>query len=697
MIRRCLRYSKYRYTALFSLVTCTLFLLMYTSFSNVLRHLSYGRFYVYSDYDEQTLVDESDLVESKRQQPQIILPNIQLLKEDYFNLSHLTCKNPKLDIDSPDIWKYLQPVKGDLECEKTHNWVYIENGTFRLSQQALHKHGPIVCAYRPILRGKDDFSTVEGQRLFPVVDKMPLVSDFFRADCRARDGSIYSNIHSGIQFDAGLHMRHIWNPMVKTHLGYNVLMFGFDSISRMTFMRLLPKTYSYLIQQLGAVVMKGYNIVGDGTPAALLPILTSQTEMELPESRRGHEGAQTVDRYPWIWNKFKDNGYVTQWGEDGQSVGTFQMRLLGFRDPPVDHYMRPFFLVAESMRTTKPYCFGSVSRHQNMLNWMREFFEMYPIQPKFSFLFHSQYSHDTNNRLPYADRELHDFLVHMNTKGYLDNTMLIIMTDHGARYSQLRKSYQGKLEERLPFMSIRMPPIFHKRYPHLIRNLRLNSHRLTTPFDIHETFLNLFNFQDDSDYRPKSNRSYSLFHPIPDNRTCESAAVESHWCACLQWTPIVDYQTRPLIQKISQAVVDYLNSYLSDVRNECAQLKLFQVHKAQELAANDMMLKFVKSIDKDGRVPGFNPQSNITVEKQVRKDQRMPLYQLQLETIPGHGQFEITVGHDVLQETFDIQKRRLSRINKYGRDSECIARKRPEFREICYCDKFVTNKKRISV
>ncbi|CAF4403358.1 unnamed protein product, partial [Adineta steineri] len=63
-------------------------------------------------------------------------------------------------------------------------------------------------------------------------------------------------------------------PMMQTHLGYNVLMFGFDSVSRMTFMRFLPKTYSYLIKELGAIVMKGYNIVGDGTPAALFPILT---------------------------------------------------------------------------------------------------------------------------------------------------------------------------------------------------------------------------------------------------------------------------------------------------------------------------------------------------------------------------------------------------------------------------------------
>jgi len=201
------------------------------------------------------VVDQNDLDDAH------IKPtsNLRLLRKSYFNSTNLVCQYPKLTIDNPDIWQHLDPVtKSKPDCEKATNWVYVENGTFRLSQQALQKHGAIVCAYRPILRSKDDFSTMEGARLFPIVDKMPLVSDFFRADCRARDGSYYSNIHSGITFDAGLHMRHIWNPMVKTHIGYNVLMFGFDSVSRMTFMRFLPKSYNYLIKELGSIVMKGY-------------------------------------------------------------------------------------------------------------------------------------------------------------------------------------------------------------------------------------------------------------------------------------------------------------------------------------------------------------------------------------------------------------------------------------------------------
>lgn len=47
---------------------------------------------------------------------------------------------------------------------------------------------------------------------------------------------------------------------------FNVLMYGFDSLSRMAFMRKLPQSYEYLVRQLGGHVLRAYNIIGDGTP-----------------------------------------------------------------------------------------------------------------------------------------------------------------------------------------------------------------------------------------------------------------------------------------------------------------------------------------------------------------------------------------------------------------------------------------------
>lgn len=60
-------------------------------------------------------------------------------------------------------------------------------------------------------------------------------------------------------------------------MGYNVLMFGFDSLSRNMFQRNLPNSHKYLTETLGAIVLEGYNIVGDGTPQALIPILTGNS------------------------------------------------------------------------------------------------------------------------------------------------------------------------------------------------------------------------------------------------------------------------------------------------------------------------------------------------------------------------------------------------------------------------------------
>lgn len=58
----------------------------------------------------------------------------------------------------------------------------------------------------------------------------------------------------------------------KTELPFNVIMFGFDSLSRNAWIRKLPKSYEYMTKHLHADVLQGYNIVGDGTPQALIPV-----------------------------------------------------------------------------------------------------------------------------------------------------------------------------------------------------------------------------------------------------------------------------------------------------------------------------------------------------------------------------------------------------------------------------------------
>ena len=162
----------------------------------------------------------------------------------------------------------------------------------------------------------------------------PIDSDFFQAKYIAANGLTYENLHSGIVYREELHRRHLERHPPDNMAALNILMFGFDSVSRMTWLRNLPKSHEYFVKTLGAVVLEGYNIVGDGTPQALLPILTGQTEAELPEARRGHKGATVVDGHPWIWREYEKAGYVTQWGEMARESARFSTACWGSETRP---------------------------------------------------------------------------------------------------------------------------------------------------------------------------------------------------------------------------------------------------------------------------------------------------------------------------------------------------------------------------
>lgn len=68
-----------------------------------------------------------------------------------------------------------------------------------------------------------------------------------------------------------------------------------------------------------------------------------------------------------------------------------------------------------------------------MLNYMKSIFDSYRDKPKFLFGFHGELSHDSYNDIGAADDDLHDWIKDMYSSGQLNNTILILMSDHGHR------------------------------------------------------------------------------------------------------------------------------------------------------------------------------------------------------------------------------------------------------------------------
>lgn len=69
---------------------------------------------------------------------------------------------------------------------------------------------------------------------------------------------VWSSTLTGIRIDKDVWSRTSWSKLPESATKYNVLMFGFDSMSRNSFIRKLPKSYEYLTKELHTLVLKGW-------------------------------------------------------------------------------------------------------------------------------------------------------------------------------------------------------------------------------------------------------------------------------------------------------------------------------------------------------------------------------------------------------------------------------------------------------
>jgi hypothetical protein len=371
----------------------------------------------------------------------------------------------------------------------TFNYKYLDRNNIKIEK----------CSYQAVEWYKDDFN----YQLLPersinngsILDKS---KDFFHFKCWQSGGGShkYHSAHARIFKSKAKHDNERRDLPEKP---LNIMMFGLDSVSRETWLNTLSKSSDYLLNKMGSNVLNGYNIVGDGTPAALIPLLTSFHEEELPNTIKKTSNAKHVDIvYPFIWKNFTQKlGYASLYGEDWPGIGTFQYRMIGMSEPPTTHYLRPFQLSNMNEKVAKKQdansaCMNGRTNLALHFDYMNDFMNVYKDDGFFGLIFLGEYSHDSNDRLSWVDNELLKFITRFDeNKNVSDNTILILFADHGPRFSNLRKSVRGLLHERNPFFSVYLPPNFKKRYPIEFEQLKRNTDKLVTPMDVHRTMMDI--------------------------------------------------------------------------------------------------------------------------------------------------------------------------------------------------------------
>lgn len=336
-------------------------------------------------------------------------------------------------------------------------------------------------------------------------------------------------------------------------------------------------------------------------------------------------------------------------------LGAFHFRLKGFNEQPTDHYGRSLWWLYDG-----GLCKHSLAQYKLQLQYLKSFMKSYPGKRKFGFVFLSDLCHRTVNLLSGGDDGFVEFFESLKNSSLLNNTLFITMGDHGPyTYGVIRDSPQGKLEHRLPFLSLTFPAWFKRSYPVQMAALIRNSRIITSPFDLYKTMKHLLTFPKKT-FVEMDTVGASLFESLPDDRACEDTGISEFYCPCLSRMQSIDIAHTHVHQAVKVAV-KHINDILISrpiTAKLCHQLELKAIFEANQI------------------MPSRGSHKDVPTDQGKK-------YQIKFKTTPGDGLFEAllamnsTGGFKVLHY--------ISRINTYGNQPRCIGRRAPFLRPYCLC------------
>ena len=403
--------------------------------------------------------------------------------------SELECVIPDYDPFDPSVTKYLS-ASNIIQCGQPQPYLtYLDSdGFIHINQTTITKSGHEVndydCQYYEIFRtnNSDNTFSLGIPQMFKEKEKI-LSSAFVLVKCFLKSaGLVYENVH--IYVPPPLPELYTTSRRKSNDVEHpSVLIFGIDSMSRLNFIRQLPKTYHVLTNVLDAVVFKGMTKIGDNTLPNMMALLSgiNLLKRDSKSNKLSVHIPKYFDDIPIVWNSFRASGYATMYSEDDPSLTFFNFMASGFKNQPTDYYARPFWLAMESNNTFKSEdseCYSNTPKHMYLLDYIEQFAERMKNHRYFAFTFLTHLSHDDLNKVQVADTDFEKMFLKLHREGQLTNTVVIVLGDHGHRYSAIRKTDIGRVEERMPFLAVFLPTEFKHGYPHLVEGLEQNNNTL---------------------------------------------------------------------------------------------------------------------------------------------------------------------------------------------------------------------------
>ena len=451
----------------------------------------------------------------------------------------------------------------------------------------------------------------------------------------------------------------------------NILIFGIDSVSLANFKRMFPATFRFLNEELeNNVILDHMNTLGGSTVDNLIPFLTGLSYQELNTKLDKIVDHRFCDYLPLIWNDYEEDGYITTFNEDMPNIGTFNFMRDGFRYFPTHVYGQSYWCQHYKIRSNKRgFCHYKRPSYSYWLEPIEMFVEQMNLVhninvPYFSFNWFTEYTHDYFAIPPDFDVAIRDLLIKFQSKGYLDNTMLIVMTDHGNKLVSYASTDSGKKERSLPFFSLKLPNNLANSKYH--KNLLNNKDKLVTPFDLYKTlnhflFINNYDLNEADPFcnslfktyslKKRQLRGISLVETIPSNRTCNEALIPVSFCSCFKSVDLSEAQvlneTKHSFRSISAKTLNYIKNITATIRDKCVPYNVTSVSNFKKL---------------------FYSYTNIVYSGQIMLQPGDALFQLNFKMSPDLKFYDAPL-----------------RLSKYGDQSKCINDR--NLKNYCFCIK----------
>ncbi len=306
----------------------------------------------------------------------------------------------------------------------------------------------------------------------------------------------------------------------------NLLLILLDPISRPHFDRSMPKTGTTL-EKLNFTRFEKYTAIGPNSgpnQAALYSGTTLKKRNLLQKDFKNND--------KWLWDRLRLAGYVTLKGEDSCIENSNMMQSL---EPNTTHgsALQGLFCFDDFSR---PNCIGPDLASSILLEYGHKFVSTYENLRRnthgdlrwASFLHFVDSHEDTMMLSATVDPGLSKFLLKLSAEGHFKDSVVIVSSDHGLHYGPKFGSWQGRKEATEPILYIHFPDSVQHE---IVNVLSSNAHLWTTPFDVHETILELT--QTSSSKDGSNRQGLALTEHLPTSRKeCETTdLIPSKYCA----------------------------------------------------------------------------------------------------------------------------------------------------------------------